>query len=276
MSVITLNGCHAPLKVANRTHGTTPSRHTAGLRPLGNTRRARSSSRGAGSTVGRGYDSTGGLSLTGPVGPAPGQARPGGAARSTVADLAVQLGQRAGVVHHDGGDAPAAAPGWPGPPSGPWPGPWSCRGAGPADPAAAAAARPPPRPGRSCPPCCSRRSAARRAPRSRRGRRLLQLAHPLADQGVHDRVQPDAQRRVGEHDLAQPGPVQPAVGRSTSGPNAATTSASPGVPGSTTSLAMASASITTAPCAASRRETSLLPAPIPPVRPTRHNSRRQS
>src|SRR5712691_2540802 len=56
---------------------------------------------------------------------------------------------------------------------------------------------------------------------------------------------------------------------STPGPNAATTSASPGVPGATTSLAMASASITTAPCAARRRETSLLPAPIPPVRPTR-------
>jgi hypothetical protein len=50
-------------------------------------------------------------------------------------------------------------------------------------------------------------------------------------------------------------------------PNAATTLASPGVPGSTTSRAILSASITTAPLAASRFDTSLLPDPIPPVSP---------
>src|SRR5690606_11195411 len=48
----------------------------------------------------------------------------------------------------------------------------------------------------------------------------------------------------------------------------ATTRASPSVPGATTSRATRSASMTTAPCPASRRATSLLPAPIPPVSPT--------
>src|SRR5262245_14903045 len=57
--------------------------------------------------------------------------------------------------------------------------------------------------------------------------------------------------------------------RSTPSPNSATTRASPGVPGATTSLATASASMTIAPRAASRRDTSLLPEPMPPVRPTR-------
>ena len=58
-------------------------------------------------------------------------------------------------------------------------------------------------------------------------------------------------------------------GRITSGPNTAAIWPSPGVPGSTTSRAATSASTIAAPCAASRRDTSLLPEPIPPVSPTR-------
>src|SRR4051812_21916545 len=57
-------------------------------------------------------------------------------------------------------------------------------------------------------------------------------------------------------------------GASTSAPTSATTAASPSVPGSTTSRAIRSASTRTAPYEASSRATSLLPAPIPPVRPT--------
>src|SRR5260370_4301461 len=45
-------------------------------------------------------------------------------------------------------------------------------------------------------------------------------------------------------------------------------SVSPSVPGSPPSLAMMSASMITAPCAASLRATSLLPDAIPPVSPT--------
>src|SRR5690606_34974984 len=54
----------------------------------------------------------------------------------------------------------------------------------------------------------------------------------------------------------------------TSSPKVSTTAASPGVPGATTSRAMRSASISTAPRSTSSRDTSLLPAPMPPVRPT--------
>ena len=54
-----------------------------------------------------------------------------------------------------------------------------------------------------------------------------------------------------------------------SGPNASTTAARPGVPGSTTSRASASESITTAPSSASILETVLLPDATPPVSPTR-------
>ena len=75
---------------------------------------------------------------------------------------------------------------------------------------------------------------------------------------------------------ALPKAISPSFGRSsdpssrsTPGPNASTSLARPGVPGSTTARAALSASRTTAPSAASRFETSLLPAPIPPVSPTR-------
>src|SRR5579859_3921077 len=69
--------------------------------------------------------------------------------------------------------------------------------------------------------------------------------------------------------------ISPSLGRSREpsaaripGPKISTTFARPGVPGATTSLATASASMITAPRAASRADTSLLPAPIPPVSPT--------
>src|SRR4051812_2112480 len=51
-------------------------------------------------------------------------------------------------------------------------------------------------------------------------------------------------------------------------PNFATTASKPGVPGSTTSRAIASASMITAPCSASSLATVLLPEPTPPVSPT--------
>ncbi len=57
-------------------------------------------------------------------------------------------------------------------------------------------------------------------------------------------------------------------GSSTSTPNSATTAARPGVPGSTTSRAILSASMIIAPRSSSRADTSLLPDPIPPVSPT--------
>ena len=57
-------------------------------------------------------------------------------------------------------------------------------------------------------------------------------------------------------------------GPTTSRPNRATTAAKPGVPGSTTSRAIASASMITAPCSASSAATVLLPDPTPPVSPT--------
>ena len=50
--------------------------------------------------------------------------------------------------------------------------------------------------------------------------------------------------------------------------NRSTTLSSPDVPATTTSRANTSASITTAPSSVSRRATVLLPAPIPPVKPT--------
>ena len=58
-------------------------------------------------------------------------------------------------------------------------------------------------------------------------------------------------------------------GPSTPAPKASATRASPGVPGATTARAATSASMITAPWAASRRDTSLLPDPMPPVSPAR-------
>src|SRR6201996_6409539 len=58
-------------------------------------------------------------------------------------------------------------------------------------------------------------------------------------------------------------------GPRTSWPKARTSRLSPGVPGSTTARAAMSASMSTAPRAASRLDTSLLPDPMPPVSPTR-------
>src|SRR5699024_1303465 len=62
-------------------------------------------------------------------------------------------------------------------------------------------------------------------------------------------------------------------GPTMSSPNSATSIASPGVPGSTTSRAIASASTITAPDSSSTAVTVDFPAPIPPVRPTISMSR---
>ena len=62
-------------------------------------------------------------------------------------------------------------------------------------------------------------------------------------------------------------------GRRISGPNASTSAASAGVPGSTTSRAIASASTMTAPRSTSIRATVDLPDPIPPVSPTMSTGR---
>jgi hypothetical protein len=67
--------------------------------------------------------------------------------------------------------------------------------------------------------------------------------------------------------LGQRRAVEPAVASSTCSPNSATTAASPSVPGSTTSRASASASITSAPSSANRAAAVDLPDPIPPVNP---------
>ena len=69
-------------------------------------------------------------------------------------------------------------------------------------------------------------------------------AHPGADQRVHDGVELARASLVGEHKLAEPRPVQRAVRpRARSGPNAATTSASPRCPGRPPRARSASASM---------------------------------
>src|SRR5262245_34342802 len=65
-------------------------------------------------------------------------------------------------------------------------------------------------------------------------------------------------------------------GRRISRPKASTSLARSGVPGAWSSWTIASASITTAPSAASRRATLVLPLPIPPVSPTTRVTRRGS
>ena len=93
-------------------------------------------------------------------------------------------------------------------------------------------------------------------------------ARTRADPRMDDRLQPRTRLRIVEDHPAERRPVERAVRSARSRPNAATTSASPSVPGATTSRASASASMITAPSSASRAETALLPAPMPPVRPT--------
>ncbi len=97
---------------------------------------------------------------------------------------------------------------------------------------------------------------------------LLQLAGTGADQGVDDGVQHGQLLRVGEHDRAQLGPVQTAVPGEHLLAERLDHGGEPLGPGATTSRAIRSASTSTAPHSTSSRDTSLLPAPIPPVRPT--------
>ena len=80
-----------------------------------------------------------------------------------------------------------------------------------------------------------------------RARGFLEFGGAAADQRVDDRVERLAALLVGEDDRAEFGAVEVAVGGQDAGPNSATTAASPGVPGSTTSRAIRSASTSTAP-----------------------------
>ena len=74
--------------------------------------------------------------------------------------------------------------------------------------------------------------------------------------------------RVPEHHGPQPGPVQPPVGRQDAGAEGVHHARpGPGVPGSTTSRAMASASTSTAPSSSRRFATIDFPEAMPPVNP---------
>ena len=119
---------------------------------------------------------------------------------------------------------------------------------------------PPDRPGRRARgrrsrPDRSPPAAGRRGPRRRpSGTAAASSAAPRPHQRVHDAVEPRAGLRVGEDDRGEGRPVQRPVRRSARcSPKASTTAASPGVPGSTTSRAIRSASITTAPRAGQER-----------------------
>ena len=111
-----------------------------------------------------------------------------------------------------------------------------------------------------------------RARRTRAWRRPVpadQLGHALADERVDDRVQVGARLLVVEHDLGERGAVEAAVRPTTPVAEPRDHGVETGVPGSTTSRAIASASITTAPCPAQQAATVLLPDPTPPLSPIR-------
>ena len=100
-------------------------------------------------------------------------------------------------------------------------------------------------------------------------RLVLARAANLVDERMRDRLQPPPGRFVAEHQGGHPGAVEldrRAV--SISGPNSSTIWASPGVPSATTSRAIWSESITTAPSSRRIAETVLFPEATPPVRPT--------
>ena len=104
----------------------------------------------------------------------------------------------------------------------------------------------------------------------RAGRRFGDPAQELlADHGMRDRLELLAGLVIDEGDGRERGPVErsrrPGGSPARSGRRAWPAS---GVPGSTTSRAIASASITTAPRSASIPATVDFPAPIPPVNPT--------
>ena len=218
------------------------------------------------------------LVATGPRASAPSRERcaqppPRAAAlRPQVADLAVEFGERPRVVDDQVGDRQPVVPGWPAPSSSPAPARSSCRAAWSAGQAACALAhRPRPR-GHSRGRARSPRAAARHGRRSRpapRSRSSSCIRCPTSGctipfsvasfAGSAKTISPSRSRSS-----ASVGPQH--LGRRTPRPR-------PRAPASLARpppCAMASASIRIAPCAASRRDTSLLPDPIPPVSPTRN------
>ena len=139
--------------------------------------------------------------------------------------------------------------------------------------AAPAAARPEPRrrsPRRTCSAARSRPAAGcRGSARARRPPRLRRSAGPTRP--VMRGCVICSRRRSASASLKtiRPSPSRSRLpsARSTPAPKASTISASPGVPGATTSRAIASESTITAPCAASIFATVLLPAPMPAGEP---------
>ena len=188
-----------------------------------------------------------------------------------LADPAVQVVQRPGVVDHDVGDRQPLLRGSPGRPSGP--GACSRHAAQPDQPGEphlgrhvhhdhhVVAGR------RGSPPAAARR--ARRRRRRARLRRLLGSAIRSPTSGCTIALSARQRCGVGEHDARPAAPGRASRrGGARRRRSAATTCASPGVPGATTSRAITSASITTAPLLRQPPGTSLLPDPMPPVSPT--------
>lgn len=130
--------------------------------------------------------------------------------------------------------------------------------------------RPPRSPDSSAAPSRSPPAAEYLARQWHPARQRQQFSGAAADQRVRDRVQPGARVVVGEGSGRQRGPVQTTVGGQNIGAEGLDQSGEPSVPGATTSRAIASESITTAPRSARIRATVDLPAPMPPVRPIRN------
>ena len=107
-----------------------------------------------------------------------------------------------------------------------------------------------------------------------RARLLHAVGRHLSDPRQRDGLESAAVPRVAEDAFGQRRPVQGPVPGQDGGPERLQTSDSPGVPGSTTSRAMASASTMLAPRAASRRATVDLPDADATGQPTRSTDRR--
>ena len=166
---------HAPLEIANRTHGTTPSRHaTDSLTGTPSPGALAANTRGGGvlprassrSTVGPGYDSRRGFTTARPTKPVRSawggpRARRRSSAHNSPTSRSSSA-ERAGVVHHDGGDREPLLPGGLRPHSRLRLGPGHATLRGPAAPPGHAGARPPPRPRRTCPRDGSPPAAERR------------------------------------------------------------------------------------------------------------------
>ena len=213
--------------------------------------------------------------LTGTVRSAAGPGRPGVRAAAQlgpqVADLAVELGPATRSCRARCRRWPAGPPGWPGrPPAAATCSPGHAAVAGPAGLPGSAAARPPPRPGRRRRPAGSRRSAGCRGPRSRpRAGGLLQLGASAR------RPAGGRSRSAWPAGSGSANTISPSLARSRRAVRGQHAGAEHGrdlgQPGGARRDHLAghrSASISTAPCAARRRATSLLPAPMPPVSPT--------